>query len=103
MIEAAGLDGSRLWAASPWVEGTSLADLVLHHGRFPPEAGLEIARAMLGELAALEAAGLVHGDIRLQNVLIANDGEVRIPHPGLRGLIRPHEGISNHDLAPGCL
>ncbi len=100
MIEAAGLDGPRLWAASPWVEGTSLADLVLHHGRFPPEAGLEIARAMLGELAALEAAGMVHGDIRLQNILIANDGEVRIPHPGLRGLIRPSEGISNHDLAP---
>ena len=67
---------------------------------FPPEVVLEIARAMLGELAALEAAGMVHGDIRLQNVLIANGGEVRIPHPGLRGLIRPHEGISCHDLVP---
>ena len=73
---------------------------MLHHGRFPPEVVLEIARAMLGELAALEAAGLVHGDIRMQNVLIANDGEVHIPHPGLRGLIRPHEGISHHDLVP---
>ena len=73
---------------------------MLHHGRFPPEVVLEIARAMLGELVALEAAGLVHGDIRMQNVLIASDGEVRIPHPGLRGVIRPHEGISHHDLAP---
>ncbi|MGO9112049.1 MAG: serine/threonine protein kinase [Thermoguttaceae bacterium] len=100
MIEAGGLDGSRHWAASPWVGGTSLADFVLHHGRFPPETVLEIARAMLAELAALETAGLVHGDIRLQNILIASDGEVRSPHPGLRGLIRPNEGISNHDLAP---
>ena len=100
IIDAGGLDGPRVWAASPWVEGTSLADLVLHHGRFPPEVVLEIARAMLGELVALEAAGLVHGDIRVQNVLIANDGEVHIPHPGLRGVIRPQEGISYHDLVP---
>jgi hypothetical protein len=99
-IEAGGLDGRRFWASSPWVEGTSLADLVLHHGRFPPGVVLEIARAMLGELVALEAAGLVHGDIRTQNVLITRDGEVHIPHPGLRGVVRPYEGISHHDLAP---
>ena len=100
IIVACGPDGSRFWAASPWVDGTSLADFVLHHGRFPPEAVLEIARAMLDELVVLEAAGLVHGDIRLQTVLIANDGEIGIPHPGLRGTIRPQEGISYHDLAP---
>ena len=142
LIVAAGLDGSHGHAASPWVEGTSLADFVLHHGRFPPQAVLEIARAMLGELVDLElvgrignpsyepagdnlrgrigfqpvsaddeskrldrlqtypTAGLVHGDIRMQTVLIANDGEVHIPHPGLRGLIRPHEGMSCDNSAP---
>lgn len=99
-IEACGLDDSRHWAASPWVEGISLADSLLHHGRFPPPVVLEIARAMLGELATLEAVSVVHGDIRVQNVLIANNGEVHTPHPGLRGIIRPHEGISHHDLLP---
>ena len=100
MIQAGGLNGSRFWASSPWVEGTSLADWMLHHGRIPPEAVLEISRAMLGNLVALEAAGLIHGDIRVENVLIENNGEVHIPHPGLRGIIRPQEGISDHDLVP---
>ncbi len=100
LIAATGVDGSRHWAASSWLDGTSLADLVLHHGRFPPAVVLEIARAMLGELVALESAGLIHGDIRVQNVLITKDGDVHIPHPGLRGTIRPHEGISYHDLVP---
>jgi len=100
IIEAGSLAGSRFWASSPWVEGTSLADFFVHHGRFAPEAVLEIARAMLSELATLETVNLVHGDIRVQNVLIANDGTVHIPHPGLRGLIRPNEGLSCHDLAP---
>src|SRR5208283_3031360 len=48
----------------------------------------------------LETTKLVHGDIRMQNVLIANDGRIHLPHPGLRGLIRPHEGISYRDLSP---
>ena len=100
MVTAGGLDGQRVWAASPWVEGTPLADFLLHHGRFPPEAVLEIARAMLGQLATLEAANLVHGDIRVQNVLISSDGDICIPHAGLRSIMRPQEGISFHDLAP---
>jgi len=100
VIEAAGHEGQQFWASSPWVEGVSLADFMLHHGRFPAEAVLEIARAMLSELVGLETANLIHGDIRVENVIIAGDGAIHLPHPGLRGLIRPHEGISHHDLAP---
>ena len=54
----------------------------------------------LDRLQTYPTAGLVHGDIRMQTVLIANDGEVHLPHPGLRGLIRPHEGMSYDGLAP---
>jgi serine/threonine-protein kinase len=100
LVTSAGMDGIRTWAASPWVEGTSLADWMLHHGRFPPEVALEIARAMVAQLAAMELAGLVHGDIRAENVLLLPDGGVCLPHPGVRAIIRPHEGIADCDLAP---
>ena len=68
---------------------------------------------MLGELRRLEGRRAwaesrptgckpitVHGDIRMQNRPDRRDGEVHIPHPGLRGVVRPQEGISYHDLAP---
>jgi eukaryotic-like serine/threonine-protein kinase len=100
IIEAAGIDGSQAWIASPWVNGTPLADLVLQHNRFPADVVLEIARGMLAELAAMESVGVIHGDIRMHNVLVDRAGQVRLPHPGLRGLIRPHEGISHLDLTP---
>ncbi len=99
MIFATGFADLHLWAASPWVEGTSLADFVLRYGRLSGEAVLQIARAMLRELVALEDAGVIHSDIGLPNVLIAADGEVRIPHAGLRGAVRPREGFSSLDLA----
>jgi eukaryotic-like serine/threonine-protein kinase len=100
IITSAGMGTACCWASSPWVDGTSLADFVLRHGRLAPEVVLEIARAMIRELAALEAASLVHGDIRVQNVLMTRDGEIFIPHPGLRGVIRPHEGVAHLDLVP---
>ena len=73
---------------------------MLRHGRFPPEVVLEIARSMLADLAAMESAGLVHGDIRVENVLLQADGTICLPQPGLRGVIRPHEGIAYLDLSP---
>jgi eukaryotic-like serine/threonine-protein kinase len=100
IIDSVGTDGSRLWAASPWFDGLSLAEWILHHGRFPPDMVLEIARVMTSELAAQETSGVTHGDIRLETVLLAKDGEVCLPHPGLRGVIRPQEGISQLDLPP---
>ena len=100
LIDSVGQDGPRLWAASPWVEGTSLAEWMLHHGRVPPEVVLEVAHAMLSDLAAMEAVGLVHGDIRAENVLLLFDGGICLPHAGLRSIIRPQEGIAHGNLAP---
>ncbi len=100
IIDASGRHGSRCWAASAWVDGTSLADLLLRHSRFPPEVVLEAARAMLGQLCILDTAGVIHGDIRAENVLVARDGEIHIPHAGLRGLIHPYEGVSHLDVVP---
>ncbi len=100
LVTTAGGDGPHVWAASPWVEGTSLADWMLHHGRFPPEAAFEIARAMAEQLAAMESVGVVHGDLRAENVLLLADGNVCLPQPGVRAIIRPHEGIAHCDLAP---
>jgi serine/threonine protein kinase len=100
LATAAGNEGSRVWIASPWIEGTSLADWMLHHGRFPPEVVLEIARAIVQQLAAMESIDLVHGDIRAENILLLPDGRVCLPQPGVRGILRPHEGIAHCDLAP---
>ncbi|MGA2035755.1 MAG: protein kinase [Thermoguttaceae bacterium] len=99
-IFAAGLDQGRIWAASPWSEGQTAAEFVVHHGRFAPEMVLEVARAMLIGLVALEKAGLCHGDISMTGLWLGPDGTAVLPQPGLRAILRPAEGYAQADLLP---
>lgn len=101
-IGRAGKDGSRLWASSRHVDAWTAADWMVHHGRFPPEAVLEIARQMLPGLIVLERAGLCHGDLSPANVLLTSRGQVLLAQPGLRGVLRPAEGYAHVDLMPEC-
>ena len=83
-IRHADHGGVRIWAASPWLDGRTAATWMVHHGRFPPEMVLEIARAMTAGLAALEKHGLCHGDVAAQSLLLTADGRVVLLQPGLR-------------------
>ena len=99
-ILGAGRDGDRLWAASPWIDGRTAAQWLVHQGRFAPAAVLEIARAMTAGLAALEEIGLCHGDVAAQSLLLTTDGAVVLLQPGLRGILRPEEGYARAELSP---
>lgn len=62
-----------------WMElvpGESLADLVARQGPLPESDVLRIARDLAGALAAVHGAGLVHGDVKAQNVMREDTGRV---------------------------
>jgi serine/threonine protein kinase len=99
-VTSAGLDGNRLWAAGPDCEGRSAEEWMVHNGRFPSEAVLEIARQMLSGLVLLEKAGIAHGDLSAASVLLTDDGQVVLCQPGIRGVFRPEEGHGSADLLP---
>jgi serine/threonine-protein kinase len=99
-ITDAGADGGRVFAAAPWTEGRTAAAWIVHHGRFPAEVVLEIARSMLAALAELEKAGLCHGDLSTASLILTDGGDVRLSLPGLRGILRPEEGYAYADLLP---
>ena len=52
-------------------------------GPMPPHAVASVLRPVLGGLAAAHRAGLVHRDVMPENVLISDDGEVKIADFGL--------------------
>jgi len=90
----------RLWIAAPWIPGRSAADWLICHGRMPPVAVMEMARAMAAALVVLEAGGLCHGDIAASSLWIGSHGRIALPLPGVRGVLRPQEGYSRADLPP---
>jgi len=101
-LSEVGTEGDRIWAAAGWVDGRSAAEWMVHNGRFPPEVVLEIARAMLQGLVALEKAGLCHGDVSTGGLLLTDGGGVVLSQPGIRAILRPEEGYGNADLPPAA-
>ncbi len=96
----AGVDGTRFWASSRYVAGRTAGQWIAHNGRFPPHTVVEIARQMLAGLVLVEKAGFCHGDLSVWNVLLTDRGQVVLPEPGLRGIVRPEEGYAHADLQP---
>ncbi len=74
---------------SRYVAGPPLNQLLVRRGRFPARIVLALARQLVDGLAALEECGVVHGDLRLQNLRLAASGRVMLVDAGIAPVIRP--------------
>jgi Protein tyrosine and serine/threonine kinase len=106
-VAQCGLDENSLWIACALVDGVTAQQWMVHNGRFPPNAVLEIARQMAAGLAACERAGIVHGDLAAGQVWLdrrirQGHGGVRLPAAGLRAIVRPQEGFTEANLDPAA-
>jgi serine/threonine-protein kinase len=65
------------------IEGEALSTLLEREGRLDPARTLDVLRQTSAALAAAHAAGLVHRDVKPGNVLVGNDGTVKIADFGI--------------------
>ena len=78
-----GLDARHPFLVMELVEGGTLRELLAERGPMPPHAVAAVLRPVLGGLAAAHRAGLVHRDVKPENVLISDEGDVKIVDFGL--------------------
>jgi eukaryotic-like serine/threonine-protein kinase len=78
-----GADGPFLYLAMEYVPGRTLKDLLREQGRFSPAAALDIMAGVLDGLAAAHASGIVHRDVKPENVLLTWDGRIKVADFGL--------------------
>ena len=78
-----GIDGQHPFLVMELIEGGTLRELLRERGPMPPHAAAAVLGPVLGGLAVAHRAGLVHRDVKPENVLISDDGEVKIADFGL--------------------
>lgn len=78
-----GRDGDSVWLVMEFVDGQSLRDLLRAEERLTPEQVVGVLGPAADGLAAVHAAGLVHRDVKPENILISATGQVKVTDFGL--------------------
>ena len=73
-VVAAGPDDDPPWMATEFVPGPSLWEAVTTTGPLPADSVWRLAAGLVEALQAVHSCGLVHRDLKPQNVLLAEDG-----------------------------
>ncbi|MCB9691095.1 MAG: serine/threonine protein kinase [Alphaproteobacteria bacterium] len=78
-----GEEGGSPWIAMELVPGGTLADLVEREGPLSPRRALQVVLQILAGLEAVHAAGVVHRDVKPENVLVLDDGTCKLADFGI--------------------
>lgn len=83
----AGEVGGRAFLVAPLIEAGSLRDRLARNGALAPPEALRIARGVASALDQAHAVGVLHGDVKPENVLLA-DGHPYLTDFGLSRALR---------------
>lgn len=94
----AGRAGTFVYHARRFIDGTTLHAWLARHGELPLRQAVGVLRDVLEALAHAHAAGVVHGDLKPENVLLIEDGRALVADAGIVGAV----GRSLPDTAAGA-
>ncbi|MET3811192.1 PASTA domain-containing protein [Arthrobacter sp. UYEF3] len=78
-----GEDGPLAYLVMEYIKGHTLRDVIKEKGALTPRLALALIDPVAEGLGAAHAAGLIHRDVKPENVLIADDGRIKIGDFGL--------------------
>ncbi len=87
-------DAGKYYIVEPYVSGRTIAELLEEKGTFPIEEASEIVAQILDGLCALHKKGIVHRDITPRNLILSDDGVVKILDFGIS---RTKDPDKSHD------
>lgn len=84
---AAGRDNDSWFLVTEWVDGRPLDQLIAEGARPSDERLTDLAADLIDGIAAAHRAGMVHGDLTADRVVVTADGRLKITGFGLGGAV----------------
>ncbi len=78
-----GVDGDFDYLVMELVEGKTLREILTKFGKIESNRALDVIAAVLAGLSALHRAGVIHRDVKPENIILANDGRIKVTDFGL--------------------
>lgn len=84
-----------------FVEGSSLKDLIISRGRLPAGAVISIGKQLCRALEVAHEAGVIHRDIKPQNMVVEADGTLKVMDFGIARLQTRSDGHTQAGMVVG--
>jgi len=78
-----GHEGTQPFLVMEFVEGRTLKELIQGQGKLPPEQALYIVRQVAEALTSIHRRGVIHRDIKPQNIMIQPNGRIKVMDFGI--------------------
>jgi eukaryotic-like serine/threonine-protein kinase len=98
---SSGRDEDRPYMVMEYVAGQSLGKILRESGRLPERRALEIARDVARALDHAHSRGVVHRDVKPDNVIVATNGVAKLTDFGLAKLLREDHRLTQTGIALG--
>jgi serine/threonine-protein kinase len=98
-----GEDDGNVFLAMELVDGLTLRQVMSSEGPLTPRAALDIIDPVLQALGAAHRAGLIHRDVKPENVILREDGAVKVADFGLARAIATTSSTAQTGLLLGTV
>ena len=89
-----GEEGGRQYIVFEYIDGENLKEFVVRKGRLDVREALEIALEIARALAFAHEHGLIHRDVKPQNVLLNGDGRAKVTDFGIARSLDVEHGVT---------
>ena len=78
-----GMDGENRYLVMEYVQGKTLKQVIQERGRISPDVAAQITIRILSALQHAHSNGIIHRDIKPQNILVNADGLIKVADFGI--------------------